>query len=295
DILSEVQDHDQYLDDTCAYQEEHVMHDSVQLDHVVDLHADYTSVSNMILYDQYVKDNNVSVVHNNASSIPNDTFMMIYDDICEPFAPSVSNSSRNAVVKNSLTAELATYREQVELYERRAKFELTEREQKINEQLRLVISNRNFKEETLTRELHSTKLQLTSTINRNKSMVEETTFLKQDFKQKENKLLADFLNMKSLKEMVEDRLGKQDQSLQIVHMLCRPRPMYNDLNKVAIGYKNPLCLTHNHARAKVHNIEDTLEIAEITRKKTNAKMTDPDCVTHKVKIAPHDYSKENLL
>nr|GFA06160.1 hypothetical protein [Tanacetum cinerariifolium] len=27
----------------------------------------------------------------------------------------------------------------------------------------------------------------------------------------------------------------------------------------------------------------------------NAKMTDPECVTHKVKIAPHDYSKENLL
>nr|GEZ06959.1 integrase, catalytic region, zinc finger, CCHC-type, peptidase aspartic, catalytic [Tanacetum cinerariifolium] len=73
DILSEVQDHDHYLDDTCAYQEEHVMHDSVQLDHVVDLHADYTSVSNMILYDQYVKDNEVPVVHNNASSIQNDS------------------------------------------------------------------------------------------------------------------------------------------------------------------------------------------------------------------------------
>nr|GFB11573.1 integrase, catalytic region, zinc finger, CCHC-type, peptidase aspartic, catalytic [Tanacetum cinerariifolium] len=27
----------------------------------------------------------------------------------------------------------------------------------------------------------------------------------------------------------------------------------------------------------------------------NAKMTDPECVTHKVKITPHDYSKENLL
>nr|GFA34687.1 hypothetical protein [Tanacetum cinerariifolium] len=51
DILSEVQDHGQYLDDTCAYQEEHVMHDSVQLDHIVDLHADHTSVSNMILND----------------------------------------------------------------------------------------------------------------------------------------------------------------------------------------------------------------------------------------------------
>nr|GEZ80180.1 hypothetical protein [Tanacetum cinerariifolium] len=121
-ILSEVQDHNQYLDDNCAYQEEHVMHDSVQLDHVVDVHADHTSASNMIPYDQYVKDNDVSVVHSNASFVPNDTFMMIYDDMCETIAPSVSNSSRNVVVKNSLTAELATYREQVELYERRAKF-----------------------------------------------------------------------------------------------------------------------------------------------------------------------------
>nr|GFB98928.1 hypothetical protein [Tanacetum cinerariifolium] len=111
DILSEVRDHDQYLDDTCTYQEEHVMHDIVQLDHVVDLHADHTSISNMIPYDQYVKDIDVSVVHSNASSVLNDTFMMIYDDMCESIAPSMSNSSRNAVVKNSLTAELATYRE----------------------------------------------------------------------------------------------------------------------------------------------------------------------------------------
>nr|GFA92361.1 hypothetical protein [Tanacetum cinerariifolium] len=179
-------------------------------------------------------------------------------------------------------------------------------------ELRLVISDRNFKEETLNRELHSIKLQLASTINRNKSMVEETTFLKQYFKQKENKLFADFLNMKSLKEKVEDKLVKQDQSLQTVHILCRPRPLYNDQNKVAIGYKNPLCLTRakqaqpalyngheilkdNYARSKVHNTEDTLEIAEITRKKMNAKMTDPECVTHKVKITAHDYSKENLL
>nr|GEX98532.1 hypothetical protein [Tanacetum cinerariifolium] len=179
---SDVQDHDQYLDDTYAYQEEHVMHDS------------------------YVKDNKVSVVHTYASSVQNDTFMIIYNDMCEPSAPSVSNSSRNAVVKNSLTAELATYREQVEL----------------------------------------------------------------------------------------------------------PRPLYNDLNKVAIGYKNPLCLTHgkhaqpalyngheilkdNHAPDKVHNTEDTLEIAKITRKKMNAKVIGPEYVTHKVKIAPYDYSKENLL
>nr|GFB68688.1 retrovirus-related Pol polyprotein from transposon TNT 1-94 [Tanacetum cinerariifolium] len=75
-------------------------------------------LGNMIPYDQYVKDIDVSVVHCNASSVPNDTFMMIYNDMCEPITPFVSNSSRNAIVKNSLTAELATYREQVKLYER---------------------------------------------------------------------------------------------------------------------------------------------------------------------------------
>nr|GEW96914.1 integrase, catalytic region, zinc finger, CCHC-type, peptidase aspartic, catalytic [Tanacetum cinerariifolium] len=62
DILSEVQDHDHYLDAVCAHHEEHVMQDNVQLDHVVDSHADYTSDSNMIPYDQYVKDNKVKIV-----------------------------------------------------------------------------------------------------------------------------------------------------------------------------------------------------------------------------------------
>nr|GEW98022.1 retrovirus-related Pol polyprotein from transposon TNT 1-94 [Tanacetum cinerariifolium] len=246
DILSEVQDHDHYQDAICAHHEEYAIHGNVQLNHDVDSHANHMS----------------------------------------------------DVVENSLTAELATYKEQVELYERRAKFKLTEREQKINKQLRLVISDRNFKEETLKEELHSIKLQLASTINHNKSMVEEVTFLKKDFKQKENKYLEDFLDMKSLKEKVEDRLFKQDQSLQTVHMFCRPKPYYNELNKVAIGYKNPLCLTRvkqvqpalyngheiikdNHVQAIVHNTEDTLEIAEITRKKMNEKIKDTKCVIRK--------------
>nr|GEW34133.1 hypothetical protein [Tanacetum cinerariifolium] len=312
DILSEVHDHDHYQDAICEHHEEHAMHDNVQLNHVVDSHADYTSDSNMIPYDQYVKDNTMPVVHSNVSSIPNDAYMMIYNDMYEPHVQSVSKTSRNIVVKNSLTAKLATYKEQVELYERLARFELTEREQNINEQLRLVITDRNFKEETLKKELHSIKLQLASTINHNKLMVEEVTSLKKDVKQKENKYLEDFLDMKSLKEKVKDRLFKQDQSLQIVHMLCRPKLYYNELNKVAIGYKNLLCLTRakqfqpalyngheiikdNHVPAIVHNTEDTLEIAEITRRKMNDKMKDPECVTHKVKIAPHDYSKENFL
>ncbi|GJX19705.1 hypothetical protein Tco_0222382 [Tanacetum coccineum] len=122
-------------------------------------------------------------------------------------------------------------------------FELTKREQKIDEQLRIVINDRNIKEKNLKKELHSIKMQLASTINYNKSMVEEVTSLKKDFKHKENKYLEEFLDMKALKEKVEDKLYKQDEYLQTVHMLSKPKPYYNEQNKVAIGYKNPLCLT----------------------------------------------------
>nr|GEY60344.1 hypothetical protein [Tanacetum cinerariifolium] len=272
DILSEVHDHDHYQDAVYEHHEEHEMHENVQLNHVVNSHTDYTSDSNMIPYDQYVKDNTVPGVHNNVSSVPNDAYIMIYNDMYEPHAQSVFKTSRNIVVENSLTAELATYKEQVEL---------------------IIINDRNFKEETLKKKLHSVKMQLASTINHNKLMVEEVTSLKKEFKQKENNYFEDFLDMQSLKEKVEDRLFKQDQSLQRVHMLCRPKPYYNELNKVAIGYKNPLCLTRakqvqpalyighevikdNSVLAIVHNTEDTLEIAEITRRKINEKMKDPE-------------------
>nr|GEV06121.1 hypothetical protein [Tanacetum cinerariifolium] len=85
DIPSEVHDHDHYQDAVCEHHEEHKMHDNVQPNYVVDSHADYTSDINMITYDQYVKD------------------------------------KANTVVDNSLTAKLATYKKQVELYERRAR------------------------------------------------------------------------------------------------------------------------------------------------------------------------------
>nr|GEY86680.1 retrovirus-related Pol polyprotein from transposon TNT 1-94 [Tanacetum cinerariifolium] len=128
DILSEVHDHDHYQDTVYAHHEEHAMQDNVQLNHVVYSHADYTSDSNMIPYDQYVKDNTVPVVHSN---------------------PSLYNGH----------------------------------------------------------------------------------------------------------EIIKD----------------------------------------NHVPAIVRNTYDTIEIAKITRRKMNDKMKDPECVTHKVKITLHDYSKENFL
>nr|GEV36353.1 retrovirus-related Pol polyprotein from transposon TNT 1-94 [Tanacetum cinerariifolium] len=56
-ILSEVHDHDNYQDVVCELHEVHEMHDHVQPNCVVDSDAEHMSDSNIILYDQYVKEN----------------------------------------------------------------------------------------------------------------------------------------------------------------------------------------------------------------------------------------------
>ncbi|GKB57133.1 retrovirus-related pol polyprotein from transposon TNT 1-94, partial [Tanacetum coccineum] len=60
------------------------------------------------------------------------------------------------------------YKEQVAIYEQRAKFELPEREQRMDDQMRMLIQNCNKTEENLKKELHSVKLQLNSTMENNK-------------------------------------------------------------------------------------------------------------------------------
>ncbi|GJW07379.1 hypothetical protein Tco_1569802 [Tanacetum coccineum] len=61
---------------------------------------------------EYVKDNVVPVVQSNVSFVPNDAYMMIMH---EHTAQSFSANEQNKVVNASLTAELATYKEQVKL------------------------------------------------------------------------------------------------------------------------------------------------------------------------------------
>nr|GEZ13219.1 integrase, catalytic region, zinc finger, CCHC-type, peptidase aspartic, catalytic [Tanacetum cinerariifolium] len=160
DNVFQADDCDAFDSDDAVYEhhEVHEMHDDVQPNYSVESHADYTSDNNMISYDQYVKDNAVLVVQNNVSFVPNDAYLMILNDMHEQPVQLVSVTIQNNVVDKSLTAELATYKEQVELYERRDKFELTKREQNIDEQLRIVITGHNIKEENLKkpvkRELH---------------------------------------------------------------------------------------------------------------------------------------------
>ncbi|GKF75204.1 hypothetical protein Tco_0224648, partial [Tanacetum coccineum] len=114
--------------DEDKYHEVREMQTDEQHNYVVDSDADYTSDSNIIQYDQYVEDNEDHVVQSNVSSVRNDALMSILNEMHEQCVQSMSLNKQDKVVNDSV-------------YEQRAKFELTDRERKIDEQMRIIISD----------------------------------------------------------------------------------------------------------------------------------------------------------
>ncbi|GJX53140.1 retrovirus-related pol polyprotein from transposon TNT 1-94 [Tanacetum coccineum] len=167
-ILSEVHILENAIDHSVTNQDEHEIHNEVQRANVIESTSDDMGNSNVIPYEQYLSVNNVSVVPSCASSVLNDACVLTDNDAYVPHDP--------------IATELNIYKEQVAIYEQRAKFELTEREQIMDDQMRVLIQNRNKTEENLKKELHSVKLQLNSTIENNKIIEETVTALKQEFK-----------------------------------------------------------------------------------------------------------------
>ncbi|GJV77843.1 hypothetical protein Tco_1509427 [Tanacetum coccineum] len=125
-----------------------------------------------------------SLTTGNSNVIPYET---ILSSIIFLFVPSCASFTLNNVCVSSdndafvphdpIANELKIYKEQVAIYEQRAKFELTEREQRMDDQMRMLIQNRNKTKENLKKELHSVKLKLNSTMENNKIFEETVTTL----------------------------------------------------------------------------------------------------------------------
>ncbi|GJR01550.1 hypothetical protein Tco_0524534, partial [Tanacetum coccineum] len=153
-ILSEVHILENAIDHSVTNLDEHEIHNEVQQENVIDSTSVDMGNSNVIPYEQYLSADNIYVVPSCASSALN--------DVC------VSSDNYVFVPHDPIATELKIYKEQVSIYEQRAKFELTEREQRMDDQMRMLIQNRNKTEENLKKELHSVKLQLNSTMENNK-------------------------------------------------------------------------------------------------------------------------------
>ncbi|GKA05914.1 hypothetical protein Tco_0685034 [Tanacetum coccineum] len=120
-ILSEVHDLENAIDPSDNHQVEHEIHDEVQQKNVIESTSADMGNSNVIPYEQYLTVNDVFVVPSSASSVPNDAYVLHDNDAYVPPDP--------------LATELNIYKEQVAIYEQRAKFELTLRERKMDEQM----------------------------------------------------------------------------------------------------------------------------------------------------------------
>ncbi|GJT63659.1 retrovirus-related pol polyprotein from transposon TNT 1-94 [Tanacetum coccineum] len=233
-----------------------------------------------------------------ASSAPNNAYVLIDNNVHTPHEP--------------LVTELAIYKEQVAIYEQRAKFELTEREQRMDDQMRVLIQDRNRMEEKLKQELHSVKLQLNHSIKSQTVVQENVNTLQQTFKQRESQLLNDFSNLRKLKDKLENKLHAQDQSIQTVHMMLKPKRLCDQYSELPIGAQNPFYLKKakvaqpalydgnelinvDHDPIDVPSSEEDLELAELTRQKMHEKLNDPVCVEKRIKCIPPNYSKENFL
>ncbi|GJX25360.1 retrovirus-related pol polyprotein from transposon TNT 1-94 [Tanacetum coccineum] len=260
-ILSEVHILENAIDHSVSNQDEHEIHNKVQPSNVLDSTSVHMGNSNVIPYEQYFSVNNISVVPSCTSFALNNVCVSPVND---PFIPH-----------DPIATELKIYKEQVAIYEQRAKFELTEREQRMDDQMRMLIQNHNKMEENHKKELHSVKLQLNSTMENNKIIEETITTLKQEFKQKVSKFLTDFSNLKHLNDKLKNKLHSQDQSIQTVHMIQAK-------NAQPTLYDGDELLKTHHVSVIVPSFEEELELAEATRNKLHVKMNDSACVEKRV-------------
>ena len=136
---------------------------------------------------------------------------------------------------DTLTTRLKILKEQVSIYEQRSKFELTEREQKMDWQMRAYITKHNLKEEALQRELNSLQNQLNQTVNKKLEIQESVKALQQDFKRKEVKLSKDFSNLVELKNKLEDMLYTQGHTRQTAQMMHEHMKLSDAYSEKEIG------------------------------------------------------------
>ncbi|GKD69632.1 hypothetical protein Tco_1323722 [Tanacetum coccineum] len=140
-ILSEVHDLENAIDHCDNNQDKHEIHNKVQQKNIIESTSDHMGNSNVIPYEQYLSVDDVFVEPSSASYVSNDSYVLHDNDVYVPRDP--------------LVIEPNIYKEQVAIYEQCAKFDLTLREQKMDEQMSILIQDQNKKEANLKKELHS--------------------------------------------------------------------------------------------------------------------------------------------
>ncbi|GJS56343.1 retrovirus-related pol polyprotein from transposon TNT 1-94 [Tanacetum coccineum] len=172
--LSKVPTYDNYLDNHVIDQNEQEMQYYKQLDFNNNPDIVITSDSNMISYEQYLSKTENTV--------------------------DKENKTRN----ESLTTELARYKEQIKLFEERQQFDLNDREKYIDGQLRKVIVEKNAKVTDFKNQIHSLKQQLNATVESHMTLSTTIDVLKTESKVKEDKYLDELIELEKQKKALDN-------------------------------------------------------------------------------------------
>ncbi|GJX69826.1 integrase, catalytic region, zinc finger, CCHC-type containing protein [Tanacetum coccineum] len=179
--LSEVPPHDNYLDNHVIDQNVQEMQYFEQLDFNNNPDIDITKMSN-----QVAKCNKVD--------------------------------KENKTINESLTTELARYKEQIKLFEKRQQFDLNDREKYIDGQLRKVIVEKNAKVADFENQIHSLKQQLNATVESHMTLSTAIDVLKTESKVKEDKYLDELIELEKQKKALDNVIYKMGLHKEITVM-----------------------------------------------------------------------------
>lgn len=135
--------------------------------------------------------------------------------------------------------------------------------------------------------------------------------MKQDFKEKETKLLNDFSRLKTLKNKLENKLYTQGQTIQTAQMIQKHKKLCDEHSEKDVGepksnslrsirsaqpalYDANVMLKPGHAPPDVSSFDENDEIGVINREILDEKMKDLQCSKKRVNIKSHNYSEAEL-
>ncbi|GJX94219.1 hypothetical protein Tco_0348805 [Tanacetum coccineum] len=187
------------------------------------LEIEITSDSNIISYDQYLKETESAAVQNNTSNEQqNAVIISVFEEITNRVAKCNAESIQNKNVNESLTTELDRYKERVRMFEERQKVDLNEREKYIDSQMNVMIRNRNVKFAAFQTEIDTLKFTLLKNVNENESLMTTIDVLKKQTKGKEDKYIQKEIDLEKQNKELENIVYKVGQSAQTMYMLTKP-------------------------------------------------------------------------
>ncbi|GKC15201.1 hypothetical protein Tco_1011983 [Tanacetum coccineum] len=160
-----------------------------------------TSDSNIISYDQYLKETESAAVQNTASTEQqNVVIMSVFEEITNQVAKCNAESIQNKIVNESLTAKLERYKERVRRFEERQKVDLNDHEKYIESQMNDMILNKNAKFVAFQKEIDTLKFSLSKHVKENKFLMTTIDVLKKQTKEKEDKYNEEVIDLEKQKK-----------------------------------------------------------------------------------------------